>query len=190
MASPFLSPFIEQFKLAAAEGAVVELKLRILCEAVRGLGDFAHTKSLENVEGAVIAHFRGDLAEGDAALLQRCRQLRNKILHGDFRAAREKLRETGAALGPSAVWMLKVDETRGVAEQDRSALDAGAEKVHAVADTGSTANGTIFGWLLELGIAGHFVLAANTFRGAVEVIDRLATLNAERETATVRGEDT
>jgi len=190
MASPFLTRFLDQFKLAAAEGAVLELKLRMLCEAVPGLGGIAHAQKLEGAEGAVVARFKEDLGDGDVALLQRCRQLRNKMLHGNFRTAREKLREAGAAPGSGGVRMLTVDESRDVAEQLNAALGAGAEGTRAVADTGSTSEGKIFGWLLELGVAGDFVLAAKTFREAVEVIDRLARLNAERAIATERPADT
>lgn len=190
MASPFVSRFLDQFKLAAAEGAVLELKLRMLCEAVRGLGNFAHALKLENVEDAVVDHFGADLREGEAALLKRCRQLRNKILHGNFRTAREKLREAGVVPGIGGVRMLEVDESGDLAQQVKSALGAGDAGMRPVAETGSTSEGKIFGWLLELGIAGDFLLAAKTFREAVEVLDRLAGVNAERNVATDRRADT
>jgi hypothetical protein len=190
MSSPLVAIFLEQFKRAAAEGAVVELKLRMLCEAVRGLGEFAHKQRLEDVETAVIHRFKADLHGADEALLENCRKLRNKILHGDFRTAREKLREAGDTPRSGGVRFFTVDKSRDAGEQLSAALKAGPEHLPAVAATASTSQGKIFGWLLELGAAGDFALAAKTFQQAIAVIDRLAQLNADREVATARRADT
>jgi len=43
--------------------------------------------------GKVLTHFV--LSTADRETLQLCRQLRNKILHSDFRAARRELNELG-----------------------------------------------------------------------------------------------
>ncbi len=42
-----------------------------------------------------------------------------------------------------------------------------------VSDTSSTAAGTVYGWLLEAGAAGDFQKAAEAFKGAGTIIDKL-----------------
>jgi hypothetical protein len=71
--SPALALFLEQFKAAAAEGAVVELKLRLLAGTE---GVFAHTLSMD--EGGVYGWF---LEAGCA---------------GDFQKASDAFKRTGA----------------------------------------------------------------------------------------------
>jgi hypothetical protein len=86
-----------QYKAAAAEGAIVELKLRLLADKVPELQKFAHDKELRAVETLIGKHFSDALTDEEKATLALCRQLRNKILHCDFRAARQKLEEMGIA---------------------------------------------------------------------------------------------
>src|ERR1700740_2963518 len=75
--------------------ATVELRLRMLANKIPELRAFAHEQNLGDVEMAIIKHFAQALAEEEKSTLARCRQLRNKILHCDFRAARKKLSELG-----------------------------------------------------------------------------------------------
>src|SRR5579863_749867 len=89
--------FLEPFKTAAAEGAVVELKLRLLAGKIPALQKYAHQKHLEDIEADLAKHFDGSLSAGDKETLRLCRQLRNKVLHSDFCAARGKLNELGVA---------------------------------------------------------------------------------------------
>ena len=87
--SPALALFLEPFKAAAAEGAVVELKLRLLAGKVPALQKYAHQKKLEDIEDDLAKHFGDALSADEKETLRLCRQLRNKVLHSDFRAARE-----------------------------------------------------------------------------------------------------
>ena len=65
----------------------------MLANKIPELRAFAHEQNLGDVEMAIIKHFAQALAEEEKSTLARCRQLRNKILHCDFRAARKKLGE-------------------------------------------------------------------------------------------------
>jgi len=56
-----------------------------------------HQKHLEDIEADLAKHFDGSLSAGDKETLRLCRQLRNKVLHSDFCAARGKLNELGVA---------------------------------------------------------------------------------------------
>ena len=80
--------FLEPFKAAAAEGAVVELKLRLLAGKFPTLQKYAHQKKLEDIEAELAKHFGDSLSDAEKETLRLCRQLRNKVLHTDFCAAR------------------------------------------------------------------------------------------------------
>ena len=95
MQSIALTMFLDVFKDAAAEGAVVELKLRLLAGKIPALQKYAHQKDLEEIEADVAKHFGDALSAEEKDALRLCRQLRNKVLHSDFRAARNKLNEMG-----------------------------------------------------------------------------------------------
>ncbi|MGA8171986.1 MAG: hypothetical protein WB816_14295, partial [Methylocystis sp.] len=73
------------FKAAAAEGAAVELKLRLLAGKIPALQKYAHQKKLEDIEADLIKHFDGSLSVEEKQTLRFCRQLRNKVLHPDVR---------------------------------------------------------------------------------------------------------
>lgn len=169
---------LSQYKEAAAEGAVLELKLRMLCEAVPPLRALAHAGRLEDAENAVVAHFAAQLREGDAERLATCRRLRNKILHCDFRFARQKLADAGGEVGEGAIRLLRIPEDGMAFEQLVSALRDPTNSFQVVSSTSSTRDGTVFGWLLELGAAGDFLQAAKGFREAALILDRLAYVNA------------
>jgi|SRR5579875_1733053 len=166
--------FFPAFKGAAAEGAVVELKMRLLAGKIPALQGHAHKKMLENIEAGLIEHFGAALSDEDKATLTLCRQLRNKILHSDFRAARDKLSELGISSAPGGV--VKIDlPVVTVAEVARKieAAKAGTEGVR-VADTLSTDAGSVFGWFLEAGQSGDFTRASAAFKSAAKIVDRLA----------------
>lgn len=111
MKSPALALFLDCFKAAAAEGAVSELKLRLLAGTVPGLQKYAHEQNLGNIEDDLAAHFGDTLSVAEKEMLRVCRQLRNKVLHSDFRAARSKLDQLGVATNPGGV--LKIDLLAG-----------------------------------------------------------------------------
>jgi hypothetical protein len=168
--------FFPAFKAAAAEGAAVELKLRLLAGKIPALLRHAHKVVLEDIEAGLIEHFGAALSDEDKATLRLCRQLRNKVLHSDFRAARDKLSELGIAPAPGGV--VKIDlPVVTVAEVARKieAVKAGTEGVH-VADTLSTDAGSVFGWFLEAGQSGDFAKASGAFKRAAKIVDRLANI--------------
>lgn len=150
---------LEQFKSAAAEGAVVELKLRLLADKFPQLQRWARAPKLEVTEGKVDEYFSDYLSEEHKTTLALCRQLRNKLLHGDFSVAREKLKELGS--NPQRGGVRRIDIATGTSEY--------------VADTSSAGPGRIFGWVMEMGRGGDFQEAVDVFKKAVEIIDWLAT---------------
>lgn len=174
MKSPALVLFLGQFKEAAAEGAVVELKLRLLAGKVPALQKYAHQKKLEDIEDDLAVRFGEALSAADKDTLQLCRQLRNKVLHTDFRAARKKLNELGVVTETGGVVKIELPVVT-IAEATRKieAAKAGKEGT-TVAQTSSTADAGVYAWFLEAGYAGDFQKAADAFRRAGAIVDRLA----------------
>lgn len=168
--------FFPAFNAPAAEGAAVELKMRLLAGKISTLQKHAHKVVLENIEAGLIEHFGAALSDEDKGTLRLCRELRNKVLHSDFRAARDKLRELGIASAPGGV--MKIDlPVVSVPEVTRkiAAAKSGTEGV-IVADTLSTEAGSVFGWFLEAGQSGDFAKASDTFKSAAKIVDGLAEI--------------
>ena len=114
------------------------------------------------------------MSDEDKETLRLCRQLRNKVIHSDFRAARDKLNELGIASSSGGV--LKIDlplVTAAEVAAKMEAAKAGVEGVR-VADTLSTDAGSVFGWFLEAAQSGDFAKASAAFKSAAEIVDRLA----------------
>lgn len=174
MQSMAMMMFLEPFKAAAAEGAVVELKLRLLSGSIPALQAHATERRLKDVEDPVIDHFAGSLSAQDAEALRLCRQLRNKVLHADFRAARGRLAELSVETTSGEVKKVDIPvvSIAAISEKIRG-VKAGTDGTF-VADTLSTASGTIYGWFLDAGASGDFQKAAEVFRRVSTIIDRLA----------------
>ena len=140
------------------------------------LQKYAHAQKLEDIETEVAKYFSNWVSDEDKEALRLCRQLRNKVLHCDFRAARDKLEELGGDRGRGDVKAIDVCGLSGtpLAEKVRGAGANVDGTFQYVADTSSTEPGTVFGWLLELGMADDFRKAVEAFSHASAIIDRLA----------------
>lgn len=168
----------QQYKVAAAEGAIYELKMRLLADEIPELQQAAYDRNLGDVEKLIIKHFDGSLSGDEKNTLELCRELRNKVLHCDFLAARDKLTSLGVEARRGNV---KRADIRGLSGAEMT------EKIGAViADTPSTFEyvadtkarpGTVFGWLLELGAAGDFSRAKECFVRAAAIVERLAMID-------------
>lgn len=168
--------FVKQYKIAAAEGAVVELKLRLLADKVPALSKYAHAQKVEDIETELAQHFGSSLSEEDKKTLALCRQLRNKVLHCNFRAARGELEKLGMETPRGDVKKVILAGLSPVPliEKIRGAVVGVKGTFEDVADTSSTDPGSVFGWLLELGAAGDFLKASEAFRSAAAIVDRLS----------------
>jgi hypothetical protein len=175
MKSVAMTKYLGQYKAAAGEGAALELKLRILAYKVPELTKFAHDQKLQNIEEAIAEHFGDAITEEEKQVLQRCRCLRNKILHCDFRAVRRILGELGINVKPAGIKEVDVQNLSGAEMREKAARaiagDEGAfHYVHESEDSGKN----IYAWLLETGEAGDFYEAAQVFAKAAAIADRLA----------------
>jgi hypothetical protein len=167
--------FEQQYKAAAAEGAIIELRLRVLANKVPELREFAHEKKLLDVETPITRHFAAALTEEEKSTLALCRELRNKILHCDFRAARKKLGELGAETRRGNVMKVDVQALSGaqIAEKMTRVVKNVEGTSEYVADSAPGAD-DIYGWLWDAGAGGDFIQAVSAFARAAAIVDRLA----------------
>jgi hypothetical protein len=170
-----ISPFLDAYKEAAGEGSVIELKMRLLANKIPELQSFACAKNLKDVEAKIVCYFANELSEQDCQALRLCRQLRNKVLHCDFHAARGRLKELGVQTGDGGVQRVGIQglSTHQIAEKIGEVASGRMNTAQAIAESSSTKDGTVYGWLLELGVAGDFTQASNAFKAAAVIIDRL-----------------
>jgi len=124
-----LELYLKPYKEAAGEGAAVELQMRLLAGAIPALQRYAHGELWE-IETDLSAHFAALLSDEDKETLRLCRQLRNRVLHSDFRAARDKLRELGIDTTPGGVVKIDLPEPTK-AEASRKILAALEPKISA-----------------------------------------------------------
>jgi hypothetical protein len=169
--------FRSQFKAAAGEAAGVELSMRMLADKVPELRAFAHSRKFEDIEDEIIKHFGDLLSDEDKKTLSASRVLRNKILHCDFEAARNKLDELGLSPKRGVVRKATISSSMSAEEIQRTvraiAEDQGGELVSNSPGRGPA---NLFGWMMELAAGNGFVLALNAFKKAGTIIERL--LNA------------
>jgi hypothetical protein len=163
-----------QYKAAAGEAAAVELSMRMLADKVPELRPFAHSKKFEDIEDEIIKHFGDLLIEEDKKTLSASRVLRNKILHCDFEAARNKLDELGLSPKRGVVRRGTISQSMSVEELKQSITAvAKGDGGELVANTPGRGHGNLFGWMLELAAGNGFVLSCDAFRRAAAIIDRL-----------------
>jgi len=165
-----LELYLKPYKEAAGEGAAVELQMRLLAGAIPALQRYAHGELWE-IETDLSAHFAALLSDEDKETLRLCRQLRNRVLHSDFRAARDKLRELGIDTTPGGVVKIDLPEpTKAEASRKILAALEGREGT-PVSDLPAK---EVCGWYLDAGRAGDFEKASAAFKKAAAIIDRLA----------------
>lgn len=168
--------FFEEYKLASGEGAVVELKLRLLADKVPSLQRFAHAQKLEDIENEIARYFGQALSEQEKNTLALCRQLRNKILHCNFSVARETLVKLGKVPQSSGVRRVDLAGLNGaqMLAKTKAAMAGDQGTFENVSVSATTSPGNVFGWLLEIGQGGDLPKAVQAFRDAAGIIDRLA----------------
>lgn len=164
------------FRAAAATAAEYEMRVRLLADKTPALEQWSVAKNLHDVERPLIEHFAAALSAEEKQLLESVRVLRNKILHGEFTAARSKLEELGHPKQEPQLQVVKLPDQvtleafhAAVAEAQPFAVDAAPDRGH------------LFAWLIQLAADGSLAAAATAFAKARDVINRLAMLDAEAQ---------
>jgi hypothetical protein len=135
----------------------------------------AYGERLQDVEKIIVFHFSSFLSDEEKMLFERCRQLRNKILHCDFHSVRETLEALGANPDHGDVKKITISGLSGtqMAHKMRRVVENVPGTFEYVSDL-ATGAGTVFGWLFEVGVAGNFVQAVESFSRAAGIVERLA----------------
>jgi hypothetical protein len=148
----------QHFKTASAEAALFELRVRLCAGTIAPARDMRIDTSLSVVRDALLEHFKPILGERDVELLQNACSLRNKMLHCEFSAARQRLDEQQPKTRHGGVMKLDVANP-DIAQQ-------------SLADTKTKTLGDVFGWLLEFQSADEFKEATTVFQAASAVLDK------------------
>ena len=155
------------FREACGWGCEYELRVRMLADKTEGIEE-AFSERLEAVEDKITGHFRAHLSEQEVQLLATIRVLRNKLLHADFTKARAQLKKLGHDPGP-AVSFAKLPDRITV-----EGFVAAAEKASPLDVEAKSAEGSVFGWFLQLRADGSIEVASAAFRAGIRIVNRLA----------------
>ncbi|MFO0695471.1 MAG: hypothetical protein U0230_18050 [Polyangiales bacterium] len=166
--------YVQQFKVAAGEGALCELYLRLLAARTPGLEATAVDARLEDVELGIAKSYAEHLDTDDVDALKLCRQLRNKLLHCEFHVARQRLHALGAPQQTGGVVRVELGDARGIEVLEMLREATGGLAGVVVSDSRNTTEGTVMGWFLELGASGDLASAATVFRHVSALLMRLA----------------
>lgn len=166
------------FQRAAAEGAWLEMNVRILADKTKGIN--AYAPSLDAIERDIARVFAAQLSEADVETLRLSRQLRNKLLHGDLHEARSKLQGLGVPVKSGGVRKMRILPGESVLQSIQAGL-ANHDAIPVVSDMTSTEEAGLFGWLLELATSGALDDMAQVLRSANAIVDRLMLVELEAE---------
>jgi len=166
---PQIEQFFQTYRDAVALGADMELRLRMLADKTPPIAALSTAKEMGSVEKAILEHFGEKISDSERRLLSVARQLRNKLVHGDFTAAVAKLDELGHPPRPAAMYAVKMPDNL----TPQSFVEAvGKAKPFAVNEAPN--KGHLVAWHMQLCRDGSLTRAAEIFRQGISLIDRLA----------------
>ncbi len=165
-------PFLSAFREAAGLAATYEIAVRLLADKTPAIQGTSLAYKFHETETAVRAHFKQHLIATDEELLDGIRPLRNKLLHGELRVARERMAEMGHPAGPQRI--RKAAIPTGEALTVESLLKAVATATEF--SDSEPQEGGLMGWMVQMNADGSLRKAAELFNQALAVVDRLAAL--------------
>lgn len=153
----------QQYQEVAGLGCLIELKLRLECDVVPELSKWSYESDLNIIEEKFLDHYKNKITEEERANVVKARQLRNKIIHCNFKGLLNKVQDS------------KLVEV-GVVHQFK--LSTGTLK--SVPET-TKKEGGIFGWFLEISTNGSMKEAIEIFKKTIQAIDRLGNERVKAE---------
>jgi hypothetical protein len=185
-------PSIEQaFQLFAEVGKAAvlqELKVRLLASKTNEIKDSAHEYKVVKTEEAVVSHFlaKSMICDEEKDLIEKARQIRNKILHCEFDEAIKRIEELiGAALpGPSVLAVKFENDSDGAAilrklASSQAAKAEGPKNYVTTVDQLIPEEAGMFGLFLNAVQKGAFNAALEIFKKSNGIIERLITETAK-----------
>lgn len=163
------------FAPTASIAAVYELRLRMLADMRTNTEHATHAQRTETVEEAIVEEY--SLGPEETGWLRTTSQLRNKILHGNFRQAKDKLADLGVELPTGDVRAIRLP-TDGTLPNFDELLESAKPITEA---DGSKA---ICSWLYWAAQTNFFARAQEAFVESLKILDRLrAVVEAEEDAA-------
>jgi hypothetical protein len=147
---------IESLGYVAYYAGMYEIRLRLLCGRIPGQEETSLDHRLSVVEDTVINPFKGlgQISDEDAKAMLHARQLRNKVLHCDFKVAAAKIE----AAKPGSLSLGQVHTMTLATGKVTRVVDAEGPDVH--------------GWLLEAQ-SGLLAAALEAIEKAIAIAVRL-----------------
>jgi hypothetical protein len=162
--------FLDHFGYAAARGACFELTARMLADKSPSLRKFALSCDLTPLLAKIHREYATALSEPEGSLLHALAGIRNKLFHLELSRVTGRIKSLTESLRESGVVQLDLEtgETRDVASTN-------------------TADGRIFGWLMESSMNGAFAVGAEKFLEGIAILERLMTESDRRFTEEPEG---
>lgn len=169
-----------QFKLASAEAALFELRLRALAGTIPIVQDYKIDENLAKVRDAIVTHYQSKLTAEETNLLNRAVAFRNKLLHCEFSTARQHLNQIDPKARDGGVVKADIAGLGSSAMRERVAdLVSGADVGQiSVARTTIATLKDVYGWLFECQEASEFDEATQIFAKINRILEQLPTLTA------------
>lgn len=156
--------FVEKYKTLAGLAAEFELRIRLIAGVTPELKSLQYEK-LEILEPAVFSHFSQLITPEEKEFLTSTRTLRNKIMHSDFKALKNKLETMlGRKVKSGGSFMLRISDGSLKKTEDASKKEGG-----------------IFAWLLECSTGNVFEEASDIFILAKKIYQRVAYHQATKD---------
>ena len=92
---PIVEKAFTEFSEVGRLAVIVELKLRLLTNKIEGIQEYAHVKSIAELESALLPYLveKKLISEKEKVHLELSRKIRNKIFHCEFEAAVKHIEE-------------------------------------------------------------------------------------------------
>jgi hypothetical protein len=155
----FSDVLINQMAQLGALATRQEIELRLLADKTNELEHLAHAQPLQKLEDAFFESFAKHLEPSEVESIKAGRVIRNKILHGDFKAASLKAASLEAGL-------MTTTKTYKV--------DLGSGETKKVEDL-SIEEGKIVGWLIASSQNGFVPAAQKIFNRNIETLVRISS---------------
>ena len=163
------------FENASAKATLFELRARLLASTIPAIADLSINTKLGVVLKELVKSYDSVLNAEDKTLLEKACTLRNKLLHCEFSAARQRLDELNPRPRAGEVTELNTSGLDQEATVNNFFLFTQGQDVgqKTVANSKTKSLRDVYGWLWESFLTGEFNEATDIFRDAISVLDQL-----------------
>lgn len=170
--------YITKFRLVASIAAEYELRLRLLANSTKELEKYRFDRLCE-LENKFIAHFKNILNQVEQNNLSKYRQVRNKLLHVEFK----KMMELMLEIRPNDI--NKENRVKsGNIDKDKDIWEQISQGMHSATSIDQQNEQDIYGWLCQVSINGALDAVEKSMLEAIQIISRCRDHKIETEHTT------